>query len=106
VTSIATFGAIWTWSIVLITQLKFRQGLNDAERDRLILRVPFYPYASWIALAFLTLVTALMAYFPDTRIALLVGPLSLVLLAVLYYVFGLNKVEQYTVEDAQLSRLP
>jgi amino acid transporter, AAT family len=99
VTSIATFGAIWTWSIVLITEMKFRQGLNDTERGRLILRVPFYPYASWMALAFLVLVTALMAYFPDTRIALLVGPLWLVLLALFYYVFGLRKVEQSTVED-------
>lgn len=65
--------------------MKFRQGLNDAECGRLILRVPFYPYASSLALAFLALVTVLMAYFPDTRIALLVGPLWLVLLAVLYY---------------------
>jgi amino acid transporter, AAT family len=106
VTSIATFGAIWTWTIVLITQMKFRQGLNDAERDQLILRVPFYPYGSWMALVFLILVIALMAYFPDTRIALLVGPLWLLLLAGLYYVFGLSKVEQCTVEDARLSRLP
>ena len=106
VTSIATFGAIWTWTIVLITQMKFRQGLNDTERDRLILRAPFYPYASWMALAFLMLVIALMAYFPDTRIALFVGPLWLVLLAVVYYVLGLSKVEQCTVEDAQFTRLP
>jgi amino acid transporter, AAT family len=80
--------------------------MNDAERGQLILRVPFYPYASWLSLAFLILVTALMAYFPDTRIALLVGPLWLVLLAVLYYVFGLSKAEQYTVEDAHISQLP
>jgi AAT family amino acid transporter len=104
VTSIATFGAIWTWTIVLITQMKFRRGLNDAERSRLIFRVPFYPYASWMALAFLLLVIALMAYFPDTRIALLVGPLWLLLLVALYYVFALNKYEPYTVEDAELSK--
>jgi AAT family amino acid transporter len=32
-----------------------------------------------------------MAYFPDTRVALIVGPLWLVVLTVLYYVFGLGK---------------
>jgi len=32
-----------------------------------------------------------MGYFPDTRVALIVGPLWLVLLTVLYYVFGLDR---------------
>ena len=91
VTSIATFSAIWTWVIVLITQMKFRRGLSDAERDRLVFRMPFYPYASWLALAFLVLVIGVMAYFPDTRVALIVGPLWLVVLTVLYYAFGLGK---------------
>ncbi len=91
VTSIATFGAIWTWAIVLITQMRFRRSLSEAERGQLVLRTPFYPYASWLTLAFLTLVIGLMAYFPDTRIALIVGPLWLVLLVVLYYLFGLDK---------------
>jgi AAT family amino acid transporter len=91
VTSIATFSAIWTWVVVLVTHMKFRRGLSAAERDRLVFRMPFYPYASWFALAFLVLVTGLMAYFPDTRVALIVGPLWLVVLTVLYYVFGLGK---------------
>jgi len=91
VTSIATFGAIWTWAVVLVTQMKFRKGLSNAERDRLVFRMPFYPYASWLALAFLLLVIGLMAYFPDTRVALIVGPLWLVVLTVLYYVLGLGR---------------
>ncbi|MFC4763805.1 amino acid permease [Dyella koreensis] len=93
VTSVATFGAIWTWGVVLITQMKFRRSLSDAERQRLVFRMPLYPYASWVALAFLVLVIGLMAHFPDTRVALVVGPLWLVLLTVLYYVFGLGKRE-------------
>ena len=93
VTSIATFGAIWTWAVVLVTQMKFRRSLSVAERDQLTFRMPFYPYASWLAMAFLVLVIALMAYFPDTRVALLIGPLWLVLLVVLYYVCGLGKVK-------------
>ena len=36
------------------------------------------------------LVVGLMAYFPDTRIALYVGPVFLVLLTVLFYVFKLQ----------------
>ncbi|MCP5688350.1 proline-specific permease ProY, partial [Klebsiella pneumoniae] len=35
VTSIATFGAIWTWVMILLAQLKFRAGLSAAERKGL-----------------------------------------------------------------------
>lgn len=91
VTSIATFSAIWTWVVVLLAQMKFRRSLGEAERSRLAFRMPLYPYASWLALAFLALVIGLMAYFPDTRVALMVGPLWLVLLTVLYYGLGLGK---------------
>ncbi|MNG28279.1 putative proline-specific permease [compost metagenome] len=38
----------------------------------------------------LVLVVGLMAYFPDTRVALYVGPAFLVLLTVLFYVFKLQ----------------
>ena len=91
VTSAATFGAIWTWGIVLITQMKYRRSLSEAQRSQLVFRMPFFPYASYLALAFLLLVVGLMGYFPDTRVALVVGPLWLVLLTVLYYVFGLGR---------------
>jgi amino acid transporter, AAT family len=90
VTSIATFAAIWTWTIVLVTQMKFRRGLSETEREQLTFRMPFYPYGSWFALAFLALVIGLMAYFPDTRVALIIGPLWMVLLTLLFYGFGLN----------------
>lgn len=85
VTAISTFGAIWTWGIILLTQMKFRATLSELENRNLTFRMPLWPYGSWLALAFLVLVIGLMAYFPDTRIALIVGPAWLGLLAVLYY---------------------
>lgn len=91
VTAISTFAAIWTWGVILVSQMKFRRSLSSTQCDRLAFRMPFYPYGSWIALAFLILVIGLMAYFPDTRIALIVGPLWLVMLVVLYHVLGLSK---------------
>jgi AAT family amino acid transporter len=93
VTSIATFGAIWTWVMILLAQLKFRQGLSPAERAALKYRMWLYPVSSYLALAFLVLVVGLMAYFPDTRIALYVGPVFLVLLTVLFYVFKLQPTQ-------------
>ena len=77
-------------TVILLSQMKFRKSLSGTERDRLAFRMPFYPYSSWLALAFLALVIGLMAYFPDTQVALLVGPLWLVLLTALFYGFRLN----------------
>lgn len=90
VTSIATFGAIWTWIIILTSQMKFRRTLSEIESERLTFRTPFYPYSSRFALAFLALVIGLMAYFPDTRVALMIGPLWLLLLTALFFGLGLN----------------
>ncbi|TFW32712.1 amino acid permease, partial [Pseudomonas fluorescens] len=90
VTAIATFGAIWTWVMILLAQLKFRKGLSASERAGLKYRMWLYPVSSYLALAFLVLVVGLMAYFPDTRVALYVGPAFLVLLTVLLYVFKLQ----------------
>ncbi len=103
VTSISTFGAIWTWGVILVTQMKFRQTLSKQEIKTLAFRMPFYPYGSYVALAFLALVIALMAYFPDTRIALIVGPAWLVLLTVLYHV--LNLAPHHPKQIAKMARL-
>jgi hypothetical protein len=83
VTSIATFGAIWTWAMILLAQLKFRRGLSAAEAGTLRFKLWLYPLSSYLAMAFLLLVVALMAYFEDTRIALYIGPAFLVLLVLL-----------------------
>ncbi len=41
-------------------------------------------------MAFLAFVVGIMAYFPDTRIALVIGPLFLILMAAVYYRKGFH----------------
>ncbi|WP_375741478.1 amino acid permease [Pseudomonas boanensis] len=89
VTSIATFGAIWTWAMILLAQMKFRRGLSPAEQGKLQFRMWLFPLSSYLALAFLALVVVLMAFFEETRIALYIGPAFLVLLALLYKTLNL-----------------
>ncbi|TQR09157.1 amino acid permease [Psychrobacillus lasiicapitis] len=91
VTSISTFGAVWTWGIILLSQLKFRKTLSKSEVSKLTYKTLFYPLGSYLALAFLILVLGLMAYFPETRIALIVGPIWIFLLVFLYYNKGFHK---------------
>lgn len=91
VTSVATFGAIWTWGVILLSQLKYRKSLGKKETAQLKYKVPFFPYTSYIALAFLAFVVVIMAYSADTRIAVIVGPLWLGLLTAVYFLKGFHK---------------
>ncbi|NHR04050.1 amino acid permease [Chromobacterium haemolyticum] len=90
-TAISTFGAIWTWVIILLAQLRFRRTLSREQLAALAYKMPLWPYGSYIAMGFLILVVGLMAYFPDTRIALIIGPGWLAFLVVVYYLLGYNK---------------
>ncbi|MGX9135845.1 amino acid permease [Rummeliibacillus sp. JY-2-4R] len=86
VTSISTFGAIWTWVIILLSQMKFRKSLTKTQVSKLSYKAFWYPFGSYFAILFLLLVVFLMGIFPDTRIALVVGPIWIVALVVLYFV--------------------
>ncbi|AFQ50649.1 amino acid permease [Burkholderia cepacia] len=90
-TSVSTFGAIWTWCVILVAQMRFRRTLSADQVARLPIRVPFYPLGSFIALGFLALVVVLMAFTPDTRVALVIGPVWIVLLGIAYAVFYANR---------------
>lgn len=91
VTSISTFGAIWTWCMILLSQMRYRKSLTSEQKRGLKYKLPLYPFTSYLSLVFLIGVVGLMAFFPDTRIALIVGPLWLVILVVFYYGKGFHK---------------
>ncbi|WP_425059551.1 putative transport protein YifK [Sporomusa carbonis] len=91
VTSVSTFAALWVWAIILLVQMKFRQGLTYAQQARLKYPMPGYPVVNWACLAFLALVAAVLCFDPDTLVAMVVGSIWLVLLIVTYYAFGWNK---------------
>lgn len=91
VTAISTFGAIWTWSMILLSQIKYRKSLSQTQLRGLKYKMPLFPFTSYFSLAFLLLVVGLMAFFPDTRIALIVGPLWLGILTAFYYGKGYHK---------------
>lgn len=85
--------AIWTWGIILVTQIRFRRGLSAQSVQKLTYKMPLYPLSSYLSLGFLSLVLGIMAYSTDTRIALIVGPIWLVALVVVYYMKGFHKTD-------------
>lgn len=91
VTSVATFGAIWVWGIVLVAQIKFRKKLSPEEVKKLRFPVLGYPYLNWITLAFLAFVVIMMFFNKDTLVALIVAPIWFAVLIACYYIFGINK---------------
>ncbi|MCI2255701.1 alanine permease AlaP [Domibacillus sp. PGB-M46] len=91
VTSIATFGAIWTWAVILLSQIRYRKSLSPQQQQGLKYKVPLFPFTSYISLAFLAGVIVVMGFSTDTRIALIVGPLWLLSLTVVYYAKGFHR---------------
>lgn len=86
--SIATIAGVINWTMILMTQLKFRNVRNAEQVANLKFKLPLYPISSYICLAFLALIVVLMAIMPDYRIAVIIGPIWII---VLYIAFKLKK---------------
>jgi len=79
------------WIAILITQIKFRHSLSKSQIAELAYRAPWWPYSSWFALAFISLVVVLMGFHEDARIALIVGPCLLGVYLMMFYAVGLHR---------------
>jgi AAT family amino acid transporter/D-serine/D-alanine/glycine transporter len=84
VTSVALIGTLWTWGIILVAHRNYRLAVAAGRVAAAPFRMPLAPYANWVVLAFLVLVTALLWPDSNTRVALYVAPLWFGLLAVGY----------------------
>jgi amino acid transporter, AAT family len=74
ISSVATVAVITSWTIILLTQIKFRKSKSKEEVNKLAFKLPFFPYSSYIALAFLAFVVILMAFIDGMNVALFVAP--------------------------------
>ncbi|MEL4357714.1 MULTISPECIES: amino acid permease [unclassified Luteococcus] len=81
VISVALIAGIFNWTMIVITQLRFRKRLGPDEVSRLAFRMPLTPWSNYLVLAALAAVVVLMAFIPDYRVALYVGPAWIALLA-------------------------
>lgn len=73
VTSVATAAGIWTWMMILISHIKYRSAVVAGRLPASSFPAPGGSALSWVALAFLSFVTCLIAYDSDARISLYVG---------------------------------
>ncbi|PFP29273.1 aromatic amino acid transporter AroP [Bacillus sp. AFS073361] len=84
ISSVATVAVITSWTIILVTQIKFRQSKTKEEVKKLVFKMPLYPASSYLALAFLAVVVVLMAFIEEMRVALIVAPVWFIVLYVGY----------------------
>jgi L-asparagine transporter-like permease len=82
--SIALISGIINWSMIMITQMKFRKRLGAQQAESLEFKLPGGRATSYVVLGFLGLVVLLMCLSPGYQIAVILGPIWLVILLVAY----------------------
>lgn len=83
ITSISTFCFIFIWAIIVICHLKYRKT-NPKLAAKNKFKMPLYPIANYVILAFMAFVIVTLAFNSETRVALFVTPVWFIMLAVIY----------------------
>ncbi len=86
IASIATFATVWVWLMILLSHVAMRRQMNPEEVKKLKFPVPFWPIGPAITIAFMVFVIALLGFFKDTQVALLVGFAWVAILSVTFFV--------------------
>lgn len=85
--AVVTFSIVWVWLMILLSQVMMRRAMSAQEVAELQFPVPFWPLGPACAMAFMVFIFVVLAWFPDTRIALYVGITWLVLLSLGYWLW-------------------
>jgi AAT family amino acid transporter len=71
--ALATISIVINWGFILIVQLKFRSHKQQTGGP-IDFKMPLYPAAIYISLAFLAFIVVIMAFMPDMRYSLYIAP--------------------------------
>ncbi|MBP2627302.1 MAG: amino acid permease-associated region [Firmicutes bacterium] len=92
--SITTTGCMYTWTLIMCIQYKWRKSLNAEQIANLKYPMPFYPYANYMVGIFMVAVTLGMGYDHDNLIALYVAPVWYGTLYILYKLFKIGEAQK------------
>lgn len=82
--SIALIAGIINWTMVMITQRKFRLRIGAEGTSKLEFKLPGAAWVTWAVIGFLAMVVVLMCFSDSYRVAVIVGPIWLGILLVAY----------------------
>jgi AAT family amino acid transporter/D-serine/D-alanine/glycine transporter len=74
VTSIALIGTLWTWGIIMVSHRNYRRAVQAGRVKAASYRMPGAPYANWLVVAFIVIVSGMLWLQDDTRVALYIAP--------------------------------
>lgn len=97
ITSISTFCFIFIWAIIVICHLRYRKT-NPELASRSKFKMPLYPIANYIILAFLIFVIGILALNKETRVALFVTPVWFIMLGMIYNILKLKTKNEEAVK--------
>ncbi|WP_442109111.1 amino acid permease [Pseudomonas sp. NUPR-001] len=83
--AVVTFSIVWVWLMILLSQMVMRRGMRADEVAKLHFPVPLWPVGPACAALFMLFIFGVLAWFPDTRMALYVGIGWLLLLSLGYW---------------------
>jgi len=82
--SIVVISLVAGWLAILLSQQRFRR-IKRAAGETIEFKMPWWPYSSYVAIAVMLFVVAMMWRLSFTRVALYVFPVELVVLLVIYW---------------------
>ncbi|ETJ98288.1 amino acid permease [Propionimicrobium sp. BV2F7] len=91
--SVAVIAGIINWSMIMITQAKFRKRIGPEAASKLTFKLPGGLFTTFGVLAFLGLIVVLMAMSEGYRMAVIVGPVWLLILLVSYEIKTRRKLK-------------
>ncbi|MFA4134068.1 MULTISPECIES: amino acid permease [unclassified Brevibacillus] len=97
ITSVSTVCFIFIWGITVICHLKYRKTRPDLAKANSF-KMPLYPFANYLILAFLAFILVVLALAEDTRVALFITPVWFILLVAIY---KLRKTKTNEIEIAE-----
>ncbi|MED1644227.1 amino acid permease [Brevibacillus agri] len=83
ITSVSTVCFLFIWGITVICHLKYRKTRPDLAKTNKF-KMPLFPFANYLILAFLAFILVVLALAEDTRVALFITPVWFIMLVVIY----------------------
>ncbi|MCL6453121.1 MAG: amino acid permease [Alicyclobacillus sp.] len=88
ITSASAFASLWTWGVILVTELVFRRRWERTMGVRPRMAMPLWPWLPGLGLLLLVVAFIAILTSPDTRISVWSGLIWLGMLAAYYAVRG------------------
>ncbi len=83
--TIATCSILITWTVILVSQFRFRQ-FHIGKKDKIHFKLPLFPYSNIFAIVMLFIIMLVMTTMDDMRLSVFITPIWILLLSILYLI--------------------